>query len=55
MPEYDTVMRKAIDFIACNPSWILGYIESIEEGHNQVRHQQGLPPVPAFRDRFLER
>jgi len=55
MPEYDAAMRKAIDFITYNPSWILGYLESIEEAHNQLRRQQGLPPSPIFRDRFTER
>jgi hypothetical protein len=55
MSEHDAAMRKAIDFIAYNPSWILGYLESIEEAHNQLRRQQGLPPSPIFRDRFTER
>ena len=54
MPKYDAAMRKAIDFIAYNPSWILGYIESNEEALNEFRRQHGLPPISAFRDRFTK-
>jgi hypothetical protein len=51
----DEVVQRAIEWIRENPAYVLGYLESLEDGLTDMRERAGVRPVERFIDRFKGR